>query len=456
MDLANNWSNQNAEIGPFFIDNVPPTMPTVSVTSAHTAGQWSSSTNFIFSVSNVVDQHSGYGGCEYVFDFSSSTLVNPGQPGTSITTNRSVPLSASANGWWLHVASRDIAGNYSPTSHFGPFFIDNQNPGAPTGFACTSHPVGGWGSASTFAFTWNPGNDPMSGIRDAILLVDGFTLGIPYLGGTRLGVATSRFLAAPPGGPWYAHLQFQDNAGNYGPVANIGPFYVDSTPPSNVSLNISNGSAQTQSLAVTLTIQATDTGSGLADMRFRNSGGSWSPWMPFAGIENWDLSALGGSSLPGSRTVELEVRDQAQNVASASDTIRYVVMPQVFGAGCAGALGTPNIAVLSIPTAGSSMTITSFPTNAATSSLYLGFSNQSWLGIPLPLDLGLVGVAGCSLHVSPDIAIYSGPNAPVNLLIPGDAYFVGAEVFFQWIHFADPSGRLLVTSPGVRVTVNGL
>ncbi len=229
---------------------------------------------------------------------------------------------------------------------------------------------------------------------------------------------------------------------------------MDLTPPTGVTLVLNGGANLVNVLDLTADVTASDALSGVSEMRFKNTEGQWSAWQPIASSIPWNLSNDGGSTRTGTRTVDLEVRDRAGNATAVSDTIRYAILPQVFGAGCAGAAGTPDISVSGIPTLGGSMTIASTPTSAATSSLYLGFQSQSWLGLPLPLDLGLVGIAGCSVHVSLDIALYSGPNAPIPLPIPADPLFGDAEVFFQWIHFADPSGRLLVPSPGVRVTLN--
>jgi hypothetical protein len=80
-----------------------------------------------------------------------------------------------------------------------------------------------------------------------------------------------------------------------------------------------------------------------------------------------------------------------------------------FGSGCAGTAGTPSMAIApgSLPWAG-------YPFHrqrhepagelapGAVRRL-LGASNASWQGLPLPFDLGVIGMPGCLLHVGMDL-----------------------------------------------------
>jgi hypothetical protein len=93
----------------------------------------------------------------------------------------------------------------------------------------------------------------------------------------------------------------------------------------------------------------------------------------------------------------------------------------LFGAGCPGSGGIVPL----LRTAGGPATSAGSPAFAilfskalggAPALLVLGTSFQSWIGTPLPLNLGMLGMPGCSLLVSADVLIStstsgSGPGA---------------------------------------------
>ena len=87
-------------------------------------------------------------------------------------------------------------------------------------------------------------------------------------------------------------------------------------PPSG-SLTVNGGAPYTATTAVTLdsAVSAVDA-SALQMMRFRNSGGDWSAWETFAATKSWTLT-----DGDGSKTVEAEFKDAADNVLATSDTI---------------------------------------------------------------------------------------------------------------------------------------
>jgi hypothetical protein len=63
-----------------------------------------------------------------------------------------------------------------------------------------------------------------------------------------------------------------------------------------------------------------------AEMRFSNDGVNWSPAEPFGLTRtNWDLSALGGTTNAGTKTVHAMFRDVAGNWSlPVTDTINYL------------------------------------------------------------------------------------------------------------------------------------
>jgi hypothetical protein len=266
--------------------------------------------------------------------------------------------------------------------------------------------------------------------------------------------ATSYARTLTEGSSWYFHLRARDAAGNWGTIQHSGPYRIDLTAPS-ASLRIDGGSATTTSRNVSLAISATDPLSGPRRMRFRNDGGSWSAWENFATSKAWSLTNNGGSSATGTRTVDAQVRDTAGNTRTASDRIYYYAPARTFGSACAGSSGNPVFSLSGTPGIGRTVTFTTTNTAAPLQMAYLGISNTSWMGIPLPLDLAILGVPGCMVNISMDMPFFSGPVVPLAIPIPNDPLAVGAHLYFQNFLLGDPSGKLVVTTRGIDVLING-
>ena len=61
-----------------------------------------------------------------------------------------------------------------------------------------------------------------------------------------------------------------------------------------------------------LTLSASDAGSGVAEMRFSNDGGTWTGWESYATSKSWTLAAGDGS-----KTVYVQYRDNVANVSTS-------------------------------------------------------------------------------------------------------------------------------------------
>jgi hypothetical protein len=225
--------------------------------------------------------------------------------------------------------------------------------------------------------------------------------------------------------------------------------------PTITSFTIMGGAAETSSLAVNLQTNASDAHSGLVEMRFRNDGGVFSAWLPYAVNQAWNLTQNGGSSATGTRTVTLEVRDRAGNVRSTSDTIYYYVAPTYFGNSCAGSLGVPTFTVSGVPGIGRSVTFTTGNTAAPGLLLYLGLSNTLWNGLALPYHLQPVGSPGCYVNVSLDALLWNGPVLAIPVGIPDEPALGGIETFWQGLLLGDPSGLTVIGTRGARVVIAG-
>ncbi|WP_455392650.1 Kelch repeat-containing protein [[Eubacterium] cellulosolvens] len=79
---------------------------------------------------------------------------------------------------------------------------------------------------------------------------------------------------------------------------------LDTTPPQSLSIIIDNGSAETSSRSVSLSIDAKDNTSGVHQMAFSNDGKNWSAWENFTKWKQYYLPA--GDGL---KTVYLKVKD---------------------------------------------------------------------------------------------------------------------------------------------------
>ncbi len=87
---------------------------------------------------------------------------------------------------------------------------------------------------------------------------------------------------------------------------------LDTTAPSGASISIDGGVAYARSRDVTLASYA----AGATEMRFSNDDLAWSGWEAYGASRSWTLSAGDGP-----KTVFVEYRDAAGNVASANDSI---------------------------------------------------------------------------------------------------------------------------------------
>lgn len=101
-----------------------------------------------------------------------------------------------------------------------------------------------------------------------------------------------------------------DEAGNEASVH----FTIDKTPPAG-SLLINGGESFTNNTNVSLYITASDETSSV-EMRFSNDDSTWSSWESATANRAWTLTANDGT-----KTVYMELRDEAGNVSSFSDVI---------------------------------------------------------------------------------------------------------------------------------------
>jgi len=115
------------------------------------------------------------------------------------------------------------------------------------------------------------------------------------------------------------------------------------------SIQINNGATYTSSSTVTLTVNVTDSLSGISQIRFSNDG-IWDQiaWEPYTNTENWQLT-----NGDGAKTVYCQIEDNAGLIANLSSSI---------------VLSTPQSSPSSSPSATSSPSSTQSPSSTPTPS----------------------------------------------------------------------------------------
>lgn len=138
-----------------------------------------------------------------------------------------------------------------------------------------------------------------------------------------------------------------------------------------------------------------------------------------------------------------------------------------FGSGCPTALGEPTL-TSNTPRIANPWTVTygNLPADNELVMAVYGFSNTTWSGLPLPLDLGAIGLAGCNLLVSADaqVAQLTVPNtipgdpasASTTINVPNPTSLIGVTVFVQGVLIDITSlGDIVLpaTTPGGRAVI---
>jgi len=105
-----------------------------------------------------------------------------------------------------------------------------------------------------------------------------------------------------------------------------------------------------------------------------------------------------------------------------------------FGAGCAGTLPISRQVVLDPPSLGGTLRVTFDQLPLDVAMALLGFSNTLFSGVPLPIDLGVIGAPGCAARVSADMDFLLfgvGQQATLAVGVPSSTTFLGVPFFTQ-------------------------
>jgi len=147
-------------------------------------------------------------------------------------------------------------------------------------------------------------------------------------------------------------------------------------------------------------------------------------------------------------------RADLQASISSRTVLKSVGKWSTFGSSCAGTVGTGSLLGGGYPDLGfqPTLNVTGVRQNQI-GAMFLGSSNTTWGSNSLPYDLSAIGMTGCALRTSSEVAlaIGTGTGAPsLTLTIPVNLALRGLKFYAQYAN-ADAGANLL----GVVVT-NGL
>lgn len=121
-----------------------------------------------------------------------------------------------------------------------------------------------------------------------------------------------------------AYVRYRDGAGNVSQTV-TDTITLDTIAPAG-SISVNEDAAHTDTRAVTLTLSAADSGSGISQMRLSNVGASWSAWESYNASRPWTLSS--GDAV---KSVRAQFRDNAGNLSDiVTDSITLDTAGPVF------------------------------------------------------------------------------------------------------------------------------
>ena len=307
MDAAGNWSAPATDT--IVVDDIPPAISAVTAVNIGTDAatiRWTTDEP----ATSQVEYGAG----------TSFTGVTP-LDGSLVTAHVVVlPGLTAGTNYSYRVRSRDAAANESigPSNALATMSVDTTPPAVALMAPASNAIVAGTSVAVTATATDDTG---VTGVQ---FLLDGANLGgedtaAPY------AVTWDTTTAAD--GPHVVSSRATDAAGHSTTASSVGLIVDNGLPTGSVVINA--GASLTNSRSVTLTLSAADTVTQVTQMRFSNSGTTYSAAEAYAATKAWTLAS--GS---GAQTVYAQFRDAAGNwSAAATDTIDAdVVAPSISGA----------------------------------------------------------------------------------------------------------------------------
>jgi len=209
--------------------------------------------------------------------------------------------------------------------------------------------------------------------------------------------------------------------------------WIDTVSPAGL-IKINDNAQYTTSTSVTLTPEAVDgTGSGVAQMRFRNEGGNWASWQSYTTTSvSWTLT-----SGDGNKRVYVQFKDNAGNISPESydDTILDTTSPDMSNLqqDPSGREIQPNQAmIVSVDVTDAQSGVNHVTLSYRTSSDNVMWSN--WIGVTMNKLAGNTWSAtipgfGPQTHVQYKISAYDNANNMATTPIGAYYYFLVVPEF---------------------------
>ncbi len=272
-------SSSALDFGPFKIDGTPPQLPAQLNSPSHAVNVWSSNT-VVQAMWSAASDGTGSGIAGYSMEWNAAADTLPDKAVDTLALEAYSPALTDGKNYYFHVRSIDAAGYGSiSAAHLGPFWIDSTPPQVPTQFTSSSHTTRSWSNENVVQVSWNAASDGAgSGVAGYSILWDRTAGTAPDAVVETTGVQAASS-PLPDGANHYAHLRSVDGV-NFASAetAHLGPFWIDTAPPTARVLPLYDYVTSTQFL---VEWQGEDALSGVRnyDIEYRVENKNWQSWL---------------------------------------------------------------------------------------------------------------------------------------------------------------------------------
>jgi len=122
------------------------------------------------------------------------------------------------------------------------------------------------------------------------------------------------------------NTRVKDNVANLGTGTATSSYTGDLTPPTNTNITINDSSGYTADNTPSLSLSATDSGSGVKEMAFSCDNSNWSSWVTYStSYSSFNIETGAGCSVgDGSKTIYVKFRDNLDNESTSVSDSTYL------------------------------------------------------------------------------------------------------------------------------------